>query len=364
MITLNEAYFLGLIYSKGDIIEIGNKIKFKINIKFRRPDDEALRIDNVYTVLNNHDDGREKLGSRFSNDFFLIKKMLKDEFNLNFDLILNNATGSDWDMKIISLISDEIKNDDEKFTKLFCTDILDSTCLKRFPFDLNIETSKPVSLSFVQGVCDACSLVPNEASSQNGGDGDARIQLEPSQERWELCIGLCKIFQLGLNIRVNNINWGHPQIRTKWRGQNHQFRVKLSDIPTDIELYRLEYKREEYHNLYERRGIVYSSQRELCPLKKKGIHRNMNIELERSYDLDLNSDLLHEKLRGISVDVSGKKSLLVCYLLGCERCRDYINVSVESDEVVYDFSPRPALVIAEDDITSLYSADDDLSEEN
>lgn len=333
MITENQSYFLGLMYSKGDIFVIGDKIKFKINIKFRRPDDEALRSDNVYTPKIIHADGKEKLGSKFSNDLFMVKTLLTNEFGVNFNLLFDTSAGSSWNKKIISIISDSVDDTDFRFTSLFCVDKVTPDVLHKFPFSLEIEKSKPLSLAFIQGVCDASSLVPNEASSQNGGDGAPRIQIEPSQDRWELCIGLCMAFQIGLSIRVNNINWGHPQIRTKWKGQNHQFRVSLLDIPTDIELYRLNYKKEEYHNLYTRRSVSYNPSTELCPLKKKNIKKGMEIYINTSELPDLNSNLFSDKLKGISIDVPGKKSLIICYLLGCKRCTDFFDLYINGEKV-------------------------------
>ena len=330
MINNNEAYFLGLMYAKGDILtDDSDNVQFRINIKYRRPDDEALRSDNVHTKLKAKTTGKEKLGSRFFDDVALIKIMLDKEFGINFELMLGAAVGGTWSKKYISLTSEKVKNNDSRFTTLFSTSIITSDTLKSFPFSLNIHSSKSASLHFVQGVCDACSLVPNEASSQNGDEGQSRIQLEPNQDRWELCIGLCQVFQLGLGIRVNNINWGHPQIRTSWKGQNHQFRVSLSEIPREIELYRLEYKRKEYHDLYDRTGIKYSPSKTLCPDKKKGIKKGMCIDLDSSAHADLCSDLLHKNLKGVSVAKKGKKSVIICRLLGCELCKGYFDLKID-----------------------------------
>ncbi len=329
MITSNEAYFLGLMYAKGDILTDGDKVQFRINIKYRRPDDEALRKDNIYTKLKKKASGKEKVGSRFYDDVIKLKMMLDKEFGINFDLMLDGAVGSSWSKKDISLTSEKVANNDARFTKLFLTDKIIANTLQTFPFDLQIHASKVASLGFVQGVCDACSLVPNEASSQNGGKGNPRIQLEPNQERWELCIALCEVFQLGLGIRVNNINWGHPQIRKIWRGQNHQFRVSLSEIPEEVELYKLEYKRKEYHDLYERTGISYSPSKTLCPEKKRTLKKGMCIDLKSSTSEDLCSPLLHKKLQGISVNEKGKKSVIICKLLGCERCKDYFDLTLD-----------------------------------
>ena len=334
MITSNEAYFLGLMYAKGDILTDGDKVQFRINIKYRRPDDEALRKDNIYTKLKKKASGKEKVGSRFYDDVIKLKMMLDKEFGINFDLMLDGAVGSSWSKKDISLTSEKVANNDARFTKLFLTDKIIANTLQIFPFGLQIHTSKVASLGFVQGVCDACSLVPNEASSQNGGKGNPRIQLEPNQERWELCIALCEVFQLGLGIRVNNINWGHPQIRTSWKGQNHQFRVSLSEIPKEVELYRLEYKRKEYNNLYERTGISYSPSKTLCPEKKRTLKKGMCIDLKSSTSEDLCSPLLHKKLQGISVNEKGKKSVIICKLLGCERCKDYFDLTLDGNPLL------------------------------
>ncbi len=330
MINNNEAYFLGLMYAKGDILtDDSDNVQFRINIKYRRPDDESLRSDNIHTKLKKKSTGKEKLGSRFFGDIALIKSMLDKEFAMTFDLMLDGAVGGDWSKKDISLTSEKVKNNDSRFTALFATREITCETLKSFPFALNIHTSKATSLNFVQGVCDACSLVPNEASSQNGEEKQSRIQLEPNQDRWELCIGLCQIFQLGLGIRVNNINWGHPEIRKSWKGQNHQFRVSLSKIPKEVELYKLEYKRKEYHDLYDRTGIDYLPSENLCPEEKKTLKKGMCIDLKSSTSEDLCSPLLHKKLQGISVNVKSKKSVIVCKLLGCERCKDYFDLTLD-----------------------------------
>lgn len=333
MITNNEAYFLGLMYAKGDVLTEEDKVQFRVNIKYRRPDDEALRKDNIYTKLKKKSSGKEKIGSRLYDDVIKLKMMLDKEFGVNFELLLDGSVGSSWSKKDISLTSERIANNDARFTKLFLTNKITTKTLQTFPFDLQIHTFKAASLNFVQGVCDACSLVPNEASNQNGGAGNPRIQLEPNQDRWELCIALCEVFQLGLGIRVNNINWGHPQIRKAWKCQNHQFRVGLAEIPKEVELYKLEYKRKEYHDLYERTGMVYNPTKELCPEKKKTLNNGMKVNLCSSTSEELNSNLLHEKLKGISVDVSNKKSVIICKLLGCKRCKNYFSLTLDGKDI-------------------------------
>ena len=209
-------------------------------------------------------------------------------------------------------------------------DFLENSVLKKFHFHLNFENNTLNALSFIQGICDSCSLVPNEASSSYGGDGDCRIQLEPSQDRWEIPIGICRLFQVGLNIPVNNINWGHPQIRGMdvWKGQNHQFRVSLKNIPPQIELYRLSYKREEYRNLYNRRNISFEDA-DLCPVSRR-VKMGETIHVNRTTNSEINNELLDERIRGINIDISQRKSLIICKLLGCTQCDGYFNVVVDN----------------------------------
>lgn len=324
IINENEAYLLGLLYGKGSIVPVDDGIILKFRVKFRRPTDMSVRADNIHT--NNADrDYVESLKSKLTNDFSSIIRILTSTWLINSTIDLPNSyNASDWNMKEIVITSEVISNNFIRLKEILNVDVLDNECLKKFPFHLKMENNKPIALSFIQGICDSCSLVPNEASSGYGGDGTCRIQLEPSQERWELPIGICRLFQIGLEIPVNNINWGHPQIRHSWKHQNHQFRVSMKNIPKEIELYRLTYKKEEYDNLYQRRSVEFEAG-EMCPYSKR-VQEKEIIKLYKKNTEDLNSDLLDSRLKGIDVDVSGKKSICICKLLGCEQCKDYFDI--------------------------------------
>lgn len=325
MINANEAYIIGILLSKGSIIELDDKVRLVFRIKFRRPSDESLRSDNIHTELEARA-FRESLRSKYINDFSSIITLLKDTWCMSSSLVTPDGYDiSDWAMKEMIINSEPIDKHHARLCEILNCTSLDSTVLKRFPFHLSMENSPPISLSFIQGVCDGCALVPNEASSSYGGNGKPRIQIEPTQERWELPIGLCRCFQIGLGIPVANINWGHPQIRNSWKGQNHQFRVYLENIPEHIELFRLQYKRDEYRSLYRRQDINYVEGK-MCPYKKR-IQHGETINLSTSASDDLNSELLDNRLKGISVDIKNKKSLIVCKLLGCTQCEDYFYIN-------------------------------------
>ena len=119
MISDNCAYFLGMLLSKGNIIEYNNKIRFQLYVKFRRPTDESTRSDNIYTSFDRGNQGRERLISKYVSDFYLLKETMSNEFNLNFDIITNDSGSIDWSKREICLQSDFIDADDERFTFLF-----------------------------------------------------------------------------------------------------------------------------------------------------------------------------------------------------------------------------------------------------
>ena len=333
MIDVNEAYLLGMLFGKGSIIPTTEgKVVLNFRVKFRRPTDASLRTDNIHTKALERK-FVESLRSKLSNDFSEIINLLRSTWNIDSTIDLPNTYDlNDWAMKEMLIRSYEIPSNHERLCELLRVESLDNTALLHFPFHLNMEENKAISLSFLQGICDSCSLVANEASSSYGGEGDARIQLEPSQERWEIPIGICKLFQIGLDISVNNINWGHPQIRGEkvWRGQNHQFRVYLRNIPPQVELYRLNYKREEYRSLYNRRKVVYEKGK-LCPIRKN-VKKGEIIHIHRSDNKNLNSELLDERIRGIDVNASKRKSVIICKLLGCTQCDNYFDVVIDDVE--------------------------------
>lgn len=205
-INENEAYLLGLLYGKGSIDPVEDGIILKFRVKFRRPTDMSVRSDNIHTNSTKRE-YVESLKSKLTNDFSSIIRILWNTWGINSTIDLPNSyNSSDWNMKEIVITSEVISKDFYRLKELLNIDSLDNECLKRFPFHLEMEKIKPIALSFIQGICDSCSLVPNEASSGYGGNGVCRIQLEPSQERWELPIGTCRLFQIGLGIPVNNIN--------------------------------------------------------------------------------------------------------------------------------------------------------------
>lgn len=332
-VSYEESYILGLLYGKGEVIQVEHEeVQLKFDIRFRRPTDTSMRTDNRHTVITG--EVASTLASRMFSDLNEIKLLIERTMGIACNLVLDiDGSVIDWNKKVMSIVSEKISNHHSRLCFLLNTDTITSDSLLKFPFHLELEKKPILSLGFIQGLADACSLVPNEASGAYTGTGSPRIQLEPSQERWEIPIGLCRLFQIGLGIPVNNINWGHPEIRgtDTWRGQNHQFRVELKHIPPDIELYRINYKKEEYKNLYERRCSGYSPERKLCPYSRR-VREGDTYHLSKSDEEYLNNELLDKRLRGVSVDIPSKRSLMICKLMGCTQCEKYYDVKIDDEE--------------------------------
>jgi hypothetical protein len=331
LINSNEAYLLGLLYGKGSISESNNRVQLIFKIKFRKPSVDSVRTDNIHHIPK-HEISRS-IESVLLYDFQILKDTLKNQWDIDSSIIINRTEADVWNKKEVILKSDFINKNHIRLCEIFNVTELNHEILFDFPDHLNIEDDRQLSLGFVQGVCDAACLPPTNASSSYGSSGNARIQIEPSQSRWTLPINLCRIFQLGLNIPVNNINWGHPQIRTSWKHQNHQFRVSLKDVPTYYNLFRLNFKQNFYNDLYNKSNVEFVDDYEnrKCPLKKR-VKEGEIITIERKTDSDdLSNDLLHENLKDIDINVSGKKSIIVCRLLGCTQCDDYYDVIIEPE---------------------------------
>ena len=101
----------------------------------------------------------------------------------------------------------------------------------------------------MQGIADSAGLPPSENSSGFGRSGIPRVQIELEWARWYIPVEVCRLFQRRLQIPVQMINWGHPNVRGKnsYRGQNHQFRIYLQYFKSLN--FRLKFKKDELNNL-------------------------------------------------------------------------------------------------------------------
>lgn len=75
-----------------------------------------------------------------------------------------------------------------------------------------IKSSSPdIKRYFLMGIADACSCPTYGDRNQMS---KCRICIDVPFENWKLPIQICKMLQEDLNIKVDSILWGHPNLRT------------------------------------------------------------------------------------------------------------------------------------------------------
>lgn len=324
-LTSDELYMLGMLYGKGDIMitETGNECIFTFKIKYRRPSIDALRSDNVSVPRAMTTVSNITIEVSVFNEFNDLRRNIENILGVNVDLKpivpRGRRISNGWEMKQMTLQTARMRTNSRILTRLFDVDLITHDTVQHIPsylFDEDMPHN--LILSFIQGFCDACGLPPSEVSAAYSGTGRQRVQLEPNWNRWYIPIEVCRLFQTRLNMRVNMINWGHPLIRgvNSYRSQNHQMRVWLDTITTNI--FRLSFKREALESLIERRGTTSADDISYCPQHI----RNRGFIIYRCNDHNEDDPDLPEELRNIHMD-SPNKNIQICKLLGCPYCADF-----------------------------------------
>jgi len=272
---LNEdsLYCLGLLYGKGEALinENTNNVVFRFKIKFRKPSTTAVRSDNISRKTNEY--GKDITITIFNEILRLCPKFSDILGSPVFPELLDENSGEGWGRKEVVMVSASISLESSKLKELFGVEKIDNTLLDHIPKYLNNEDiPKNLVRAFLRGIADAAAVIPGEESSAFGGEGLPRIQIEFDNKRWFLPVECCQLFQVKLNVPVQNINWGHPTIRArdapeKARRQNHQFRIYAGYFE-DVGFY-LEFKRQAFSSLLKRVSRTKPPNRDLCPAGRR-----------------------------------------------------------------------------------------------
>ena len=85
-----------------------------------------------------------------------------------------------------------------------------------------------IKIEFLRGVADAAGFV---RKSNYYVDGKNRVYIEVNNRNWKLALQLCRLMQVDLDVPVQMIQWGHPNVRepnrregTAW-AKEHQVKV-------------------------------------------------------------------------------------------------------------------------------------------
>jgi hypothetical protein len=85
-------------------------------------------------------------------------------------------------------------------------------------FDESVTTD--VRLEFIRGYADVAG---NIRRANRYADGRNRVRLDVLNDNWRLPVQLCRLLQLYLDVPVQNIIWGHPNLNRGFR--EHQINI-------------------------------------------------------------------------------------------------------------------------------------------
>jgi hypothetical protein len=98
------------------------------------------------------------------------------------------------------------------------------------PRSLKESPNETIKIEFLRGVADAGGFIRDSNRYMNG---KRRVYIEVNNQNWVLPIQLCAILQHDLNVPVQNLQWGHPNVRqpnvtdpknTSW-AKEHQIKI-------------------------------------------------------------------------------------------------------------------------------------------
>lgn len=186
---LDLAYFLGLCVTRGEIIRERLSVGFRYktsNISLPPGSESLARKSREYVV-----------------DATQLRTNLEKFFQVDIDI---STTDIEYN------ISMPMK--EGSFHQKLMVNILgfENFSFKRSVIPNAIKSSENiVKEHFLMGMADACSC-------PTWGDRDqrkrCRICIDIPFENWILPIQICKLLQEDFNVRVHNILWGHPNLRT------------------------------------------------------------------------------------------------------------------------------------------------------
>ena len=170
-------------------------------------------------------------------------------------------------------------------------------------------TTTEIKKEYIKGFADVSGKV-RRSNAYMGGIH--RVYLDVLNDNWHLPVMICELLQLHLNIPVQTITWGHPNLRNKpterWTKREHQIKVFAEDFES-IGFY-LTHKQKALSQLAaENRNKDHHSK--MCnPVGKKISGKNPTHPDENNPDLP-------DEIRGKHYNAYWQ----ICRDLGCYRWR-------------------------------------------
>ncbi len=288
------AYLLGLIIGRGTIREISGKRQLIIEYPFRNLTARGISksFDAKDKILLSLDETINRLGELIE----ITPRKVSSENSVSI-VIESNKYGILW------------RNIDRL--------LLNKTSFREMEVPESIFTSsEDIKKEFLRGVADVTGSIGTGGRDQAGRH---RVYISVLNDNWKLPVQICKLLQEDpLNIPVNTIDWGHPNIRngnlkdynrgaTQVWAREHQLKVYAEYF--EKVGFRIIHKNEILKELADENRKNFPKQRtKKCnPLAKKPKHRETHPEES--------SDKLPHELKGKHCDTYWQ----VCLELGCKQ---------------------------------------------
>ncbi|MHA1271801.1 MAG: hypothetical protein ACTSVV_15960 [Promethearchaeota archaeon] len=170
-------------------------------------------------------------------------------------------------------------------------------------------TTIDIKKEFIRGFVDVNGKVRKSNAYFNR---EHRIYIDILNKNWKLPIQLCDLLQNHLNIPVQTITWGHPNLRNKpnekWAKREHQIKI-FNNCFKEIGFY-IEHKNKkflEFAKENEKKGVVCKKCDPLIKMQRK-IQKNPP-------HIDENNVELPKEIRGKHYDTYWQ----ICRDLGCKK---------------------------------------------
>jgi len=181
------AYLLGLIVARGEIVESGSYVTITIEFPFKN-----LEVEGITRSYRN-----------------------KDEILLSLDSIVNRIKALDLDIEKISMQHSVHLKISTKSRSLFMRNLrlflgsYSNYYEFRVP-KLIYEASIDLKKEFMRGFGDVAGSVRKSNYDQRRR---YRVYIDVLNQNWKLPVDICHLLQDHLNVPVQTITWGHPNIR-------------------------------------------------------------------------------------------------------------------------------------------------------
>jgi hypothetical protein len=246
------AYLLGLIIGRGVFSELGDTRRLLIHFPFelmqvRGIPGSRLRFDQKKEIRLCLDDARRRL-----NELLEVNVDIETAANeITLKAIFTKATMSWRNLKMLC------------YERLSFHEFEIPEILYQVPADLQVE--------FLRGIADSTA---SPSYSDRDQAGNQRIVLQFNNLNWRLPIQVCRLLQECLNVKVQHVLFGHPNIRTSSRrtsqqwAKEHRLRIFAEDFESIG--FNFPYKQQIFAEMveYNKRNRRYDSKKCNPQIKK------------------------------------------------------------------------------------------------